>query len=335
MQLVHKSRAACLSAVETYNRASAMYREETFAILMLNAWELLLKARVMKEAGGKPSALYAKRVRKKKDGTPSKRKEIIRTRSGSPMTIGIDKCWKLVAGYPNDSIDTLGIANIEALMEIRDNATHFVVTDALLRKKLSEISLAAVRNYVIATQQWFGVTFSDLNIASIPLSFDLDQKEVEAVAKKSSTMVSKFLSHMQKVEGALPKDESNFAFSVRVDFDLIKKKDENAVKASMVGSNDADLTVVVEQDNVPPGFTLRYHHLIKILKERYSNFKQNKKFHTIMSSVKSDRKLCYERYLDPSKKQSSKKSFFNPNAIKIFDEEYTKKNATLFEPEPS
>jgi len=58
MQLVAKSRAACLSAVETYNRASALYREETFAILMINAWELLLKARVMREGGGKASALH-------------------------------------------------------------------------------------------------------------------------------------------------------------------------------------------------------------------------------------------------------------------------------------
>ncbi len=213
-----------------------------------------------------------------------------------------------MASYPKDSIDLQGIANIEALMEIRDNATHFIVADARLRKKLSEISLAAVRNYVIAAHHWFGITFSDLNIASIPLSFDLDQKEVEAVAKKSSTMVSKFLSHMQNVEGALPKDESDFAFSVRVDFDLIKKKDENAVKASMVGSADADLTVVVEQDNVPPGFTLTYDDLIKKLKERYSDFKQNKQFHAIMKVVKSDEKLCYERYLDPVRKKEARRA---------------------------
>ena len=43
MLLVAKSR----SAVESYDRASSLYREETFAILMINAWELLLKARVI------------------------------------------------------------------------------------------------------------------------------------------------------------------------------------------------------------------------------------------------------------------------------------------------
>lgn len=86
MLLVAKSRAACLSAVESYNRASSLYREETFAILMINAWELLLKARVMREHGGKASALHEYRQRRKKDGTPSKLREVKETRSGAPMT---------------------------------------------------------------------------------------------------------------------------------------------------------------------------------------------------------------------------------------------------------
>ena len=63
MLLVAKSRAACLSAVESYNRASSLYREETFAILMINAWELLLKARVTREHGSKASALHEYRQR--------------------------------------------------------------------------------------------------------------------------------------------------------------------------------------------------------------------------------------------------------------------------------
>jgi Protein of unknown function (DUF3644) len=74
--LVEKSRAACIAAVETYNRASAHYREENFAILMINAWELLLKARVIKENGGKLSSVYARDSVKLKDGKNGKRKKV-------------------------------------------------------------------------------------------------------------------------------------------------------------------------------------------------------------------------------------------------------------------
>lgn len=335
MQLVAKSRAACLSAVETYNRASVLYREETFAILMINAWELLLKARVMREGGGKASALHELKPRRKKDGNPSKLKEVKRTRSGAPMTIGIDRCWKLVSTYPKDRIDQSCIANIEALVEIRDSATHFVATDTLLRKKLTEISLAAVRNYVTAAQAWFKVSFSDLNIASIPISFDLDQKEVDAVAKKSSDAVTKFLVHMQKVEASLAKETSDYAFTVRIDFDLIKKKDDSAIKATVVGGADADLKLFVEGDKVPPGFDWTYDELIAKLKDRYIDFKQNAAFHALMKPVKRDGKLCYERFLDPVNKKGGKKAYFNPNALKEFDSHYTRKGATLFEPEPT
>lgn len=334
MYLVAKSRAACLSAVETYNRASAMYREETFAILMINAWELLLKARIMRENGGKASALHEFRQRRKKDGSSSKLKELKRNRSGAPMTIGLDRCWHLVAHYPADRIDAHCIGNLEALVEIRDSATHFVVTDALLRKKLTEISLAAVRNYVIAAQSWFGLSFSDLNIASIPISFDLDQKHVHAVAKKSAGAVTKFLAEMQRMEAALPKDESDFSFSVRVDFDLIKKRDDGAVKAAVVSGADADLKVLVEGDKVPPGFIWTYDELVGKLKARYTDFKQNRAFHSNMSVVKADPKLCYQRYLDPTNTKGIRKAYFNPNVVKVFDTKYTQKGATLFEPAP-
>ena len=41
--LLDKSLAAAVSAIEVYNKPDFKYREETFAILMVNAWELLLK----------------------------------------------------------------------------------------------------------------------------------------------------------------------------------------------------------------------------------------------------------------------------------------------------
>lgn len=54
-----------------------------------------------------------------------------------------------------------------------------------------------------------------------------------------------------------------------------------------------------------------------------------------MKVVKADDKLCYERYLDPASRKGVKKPYFNPNAIKQFDEHYTRKSATLFESEPA
>ena len=93
--LVEKSRAACVAAVETYDRASAPYREENFAILMINAWELLLKARVIRENGGKLSSVCARDSIKLKNGKYGKRRKVRLTRYGSPHTIGIVEALNL------------------------------------------------------------------------------------------------------------------------------------------------------------------------------------------------------------------------------------------------
>ncbi|MCY4532385.1 MAG: hypothetical protein OXC84_08690 [Gammaproteobacteria bacterium] len=65
--LVEKSLEACLAAIEVYNKPNFKFREETFSILMLSAWEILLKARVMQEDGGKLRAIQVFERKKKRD----------------------------------------------------------------------------------------------------------------------------------------------------------------------------------------------------------------------------------------------------------------------------
>ena len=43
--LSSKSVQAAIAAIEVYNKPNFSYREEAFALLMSNAWELLLKAK--------------------------------------------------------------------------------------------------------------------------------------------------------------------------------------------------------------------------------------------------------------------------------------------------
>ncbi|MCI1753546.1 MAG: DUF3644 domain-containing protein [Flavobacteriales bacterium] len=50
-KLMEKSTHAALSAIEIYNKPDFKYREESFSILMVNAWELLLKAKIAMDNG--------------------------------------------------------------------------------------------------------------------------------------------------------------------------------------------------------------------------------------------------------------------------------------------
>lgn len=61
-----------ISAIEIYNKPDFKYREETFSILAINSWELLLKAKWLKENRNKVRSLYVlEKSKKKKDGSAS------------------------------------------------------------------------------------------------------------------------------------------------------------------------------------------------------------------------------------------------------------------------
>lgn len=103
--LLRNSKAAMIAAVELYNKPKFDYREECFVILLLNAWELILKAVLSKN--GK-SIFYKKR-----------RKEPYRTLSWS------DALTKAEKFFPN-GIEPLPVRrNLDLLSTYRDNAVHF------------------------------------------------------------------------------------------------------------------------------------------------------------------------------------------------------------------
>ena len=56
--LLDKSINSMLSAIEIYNKPDFNYREETFAILAVNSWELLFKAQLLKLSKYNMNALY-------------------------------------------------------------------------------------------------------------------------------------------------------------------------------------------------------------------------------------------------------------------------------------
>ena len=65
-KLVDRANAATVAAIEIYNKPDFKYRAETFCILAINGWELLLKAKWLCENGNKIQSLYVKRTQEEK-----------------------------------------------------------------------------------------------------------------------------------------------------------------------------------------------------------------------------------------------------------------------------
>jgi hypothetical protein len=72
--LLYKSIQATLSAIELYNKPNFSYREESFTILMVNTWELLLKAKILNDANQDVASVYIIDTSKRKKGWNSYKK---------------------------------------------------------------------------------------------------------------------------------------------------------------------------------------------------------------------------------------------------------------------
>lgn len=106
-RLTDNSLSAMLSAIEIYNKPQVTYRDEVTVILIVNAWELALKAMLQK---ADKSIFYPK-----KRGEPRYR------------SLTIDDAIKRVtsAGLWPTEVDTPAVvANVKALTEYRDRAIH-------------------------------------------------------------------------------------------------------------------------------------------------------------------------------------------------------------------
>src|SRR5262245_33264360 len=93
IRFLQKAEAALLSAIVVYNRPTFAYREATFSIIAWNAWELLLKARLLAENNNNPSCLRVLERRETRAGQLSRKLYLKRNRSGAPLTHGL---WKTI-----------------------------------------------------------------------------------------------------------------------------------------------------------------------------------------------------------------------------------------------
>ena len=200
-ELLDRAIAATVAAIEIYNKPDFPYRSETFCILAINGWELLLKAKWLSENGNKIRSLYVMEPRKKKDGTNSRRKKVKRTRSKSPFTHGLDYLAKGLV--EQKCLDPIAKGNLDALLELRDTSVHFFhQSDSRLAESLQEIGAASLKNFVLAVKEWFDRDLSDFNFYLMPLSFvDLPRQTEAIVLNKEERSFLQYLQHLAGANG--------------------------------------------------------------------------------------------------------------------------------------
>jgi len=320
--LLEKAVLAAVAAVDSYNKVLFPYKQEVFAILMINAWELLLKAKWTYDHGNDIRTIFVKQ----KNGRYK------RNRSGNKMTY--DLTYLLNHMKNEKMIPSNVYDNLMALMEIRDNAVHLYVSPHL-REQIHNVALASTRNFYLLAKKWFGEEIiKPLKNAIIqPMSFI--QPEVTAFQGfKSEERLYHFLHRLSETQ---EEDREGFFVTAEVRLNFVRsKRIEGAIPVRHSPGDPNAVPFELTEEQWRERFPWDYRELVERLRSRYENFKQNQEFYKLKRQIEPDpsqcnpeacyNQYCRIRFLDPTRPdKSQKKKFYSSAVLDYFDIFYTRK----------
>ena len=317
-ELLDRAIAATVASIEIYNKPDFPYRAETFCILAINGWELLLKAKWLKENGNRIQSLYVKEYGRNNDGSKSKRQTIKRSRADIPFTHGLDYLAKRLVEMKH--LDPIAKDNLDALLELRDTSVHFFhQSESRLAESLQEIGAASLKNFVLATKDWFDRDLSDFNFYLMPLSFVDLPRQTEAIVLNKEER--NFLQYLQHLAAGTDGSVSDYCVIANIEVKLTRSKAKGVQKVRVTNDPNAEELRMTEEQ-VRENYPWDYSELTDRCRKQYSNFKVNAKYHKIRKSLLGNEKFCRVRYLDPGNPKSAKKLFYNPNILQEIDKHY-------------
>lgn len=322
---VDKSIGAALSAIEVYNKPDFKYREETFSILMINSWELLLKAKIIKENKGNLKSIYKLTNKFGKNGNMLARLIPELNRSNNPKTIGLAQCLNICEQLPTKLNATVK-ENIFLLMEIRDTAIHFQHADLYLSKKVFEIGTASLKNYLTLITKWFNYDLSVYNFFLMPMTFFHEFEAIKSFSvNNSKNQIENLLKYISSKENDSPSDENkDFNISLKLETKFVKSTSTESLLVNYSTDPNA-IKINVQEEDALKNYPYNHKQLTTALSGRYKDFILNQKYHNIKKSLSSNKKYCKTRLLDPSNSKGMKKDWYSTEIFKEFDKHYTKK----------
>lgn len=232
-QLIKRSHDAFTLALEVYNRPTLENRVEAFTIMMVNAWELMLKS------------------------------ELARTK-GARSIFKEDHFSISIRETMNKLLDTNSCVskNLETLIDLRDQAIHLLIPE--LQPQLSRLFQATVLNYQKRYKQIMGN--SPLAGQSVGLlSLIVDGAEPEAAVIKenygelTANQVKQFLSKFTQMTHDFSSDE----FTISVDYKLALTKKTSDTDLSLSLSNNGEKAIIIHETK-DPDITHPYHQKLAI-----------------------------------------------------------------------
>lgn len=315
--LLDSSEAALFAGIEIHNKPHISYRYPTSVILIINAWELALKAYVYKYIGRKK--IYEK--------------------GNSDHTITFTKALILTKDHINIAKQNRSFPavyeNLMLLNDYRSSNVHFY--ESSLDPVVFMLISKAVLNYDEFVKMYFkrDITRND-NLIILPVGFRLPFDPVEYLKQDYGKAHNDFVNTVIQTVRTLADD--GIKENIVIGFDVYtasQKKIENADLIAAIDKENGKIALTkairITDDPKAPAmriepnlFPLTYFELRDKVKEKRPDIKLGTIYNKVMKQVKQDKKLSQPNYLDPKRKIGQRKFFYDETAIdaviKYYDE---------------
>jgi len=238
--------SAMLGAIEIYNKPRFAYRDEVFVILLINAWELALKAITSKSG---QSVYY-----KKRRGEPYR-------------TISLrDAFWRAANSkhWPPDVEFRAVEANLDLLSTYRDSAIHFY-NDPAFSTIVYALAQTSILNFRDVVTKVFGKDIADeVSWSILPLGTDNPIDPIEFMKGKGegahrSRAAQEFLAVLKEKANALSSDGIETSRLITI-FSVTLQSTKKVTNADVVaGITRDDLTdALIVSKSVDPNVSHPY-----------------------------------------------------------------------------
>lgn len=282
-KLLQKSKEAFVMAIEIYNKPTIRYRVEGFSFFICNAWELMLKAHLIKTQGDK-SIYY---------------------RDNPNRTITLENCIQKI--FTNEKAPLR--RNLMKIIELRNTSTHFIMEE--YEMVYIPLFQACILNYVEKMQDFHNVDMTEVvpqNFLTLAVSIKaLDESIIRA--KYPEEIASKIIETNNSLTPMI--DENNQSFAIRIEHLHFITKDKNQATSFVHVDKNAETGVKIIKELQDPNNTHKFtmKTALKEINRRLLNTNVDVQINSYQFNlfckiygIKENKKYCYihKQYAQPS-----------------------------------
>lgn len=282
-KLLQKANEAFVMAIEIYNKPTIRYRVEGFSFFICNAWELMLKAHLVKTQGDK-SIYY---------------------RDNPNRTITLENCIQKI--FTNEKAPLR--RNLMKIIELRNTSTHFIMEE--YEMVYIPLFQACILNYVEKMQDFHSVDMTEVvpqNFLTLAVSMKaLDESVIRA--KYPEEIASKIIETNNSLMPMI--DENNQSFAIRIEHLHFITKDKNQATSFVHVDKNAETGVKIIKELQDPNNTHKFtmKTALKEINRRLQNTNADLQINSYQFNlfckiygIKDNKKYCYihKQYAQPS-----------------------------------